>query len=215
MVFTIKRPASKRFFQLSFEGFRPQGRNKFEQFVNIWVEFFRSILEYMWDKIVDLLYMIGGLVYFLFQLPSFAKSFIVKKLIWSRGKLGRPLAFVTVVTASLGVFMIGEVLSSYDFIASPQVKADYIATSSDIIPKREMAVTTLPEERKRTEALVYKIEPGDTLYSIGEKFKISADALKYVNNLSDNSILKIGQDITVPPVAGLVHTVARGELLYP
>ncbi|HBT66376.1 TPA: hypothetical protein DEA81_01460, partial [candidate division WWE3 bacterium] len=123
MVFTIKRPASKRFFQLSFEGFRPQGRNKFEQFVNIWVEFFRSILEYMWDKIVDLLYMIGALVYFLFQLPSFAKSFIVKKLIWSRGKLGRPLAFVTVVTASLGVFMIGEVKSSYDFIASPQVKA--------------------------------------------------------------------------------------------
>jgi len=213
MVFTIKRPASKRFFQLSFEGFRPQGRNKFEQFVNIWAEFFRSILEYLWDKFVDLLFIIGTALFFLFQLPSVAKSFIVKKLIWSRGKLGRPLAFITVVTVSLGVFMIGEVLSSYDFIASPQVKADYLATSTDIIPKREMAVTTLPEERRRTEAFVYKIESGDTLYSVGEKFKISADALKYVNNLSDNSILKVGQEITVPPVAGLIHTVERGDTL--
>ena len=213
MVFTIKRPASKRFFQLSFEGFRPQGRNKFEQFVNIWAEFFRSLLEYLWDKIVDLLFLIGAAVYFLFQIPSTAKSFVVKKLIWSRGKLGRPLAFVTVVTASLIVFMIGEVLSSYDFIASPQVKADYIATSSDIIPKREMAVTTVPEERKRTESYVYKIESGDTLYSIGQKFKISVDAIKYVNSLSDNSILKVGQEITIPPVAGLIHTVERGDTL--
>jgi len=181
--------------------------------VNIWAEFFRSILEYLWDKIVDILFFIASVLYYIFQLPSVAKSFVVKKLIWSRGKLGRPLAFVTVVAASLIVFMIGEVLSSYDFIASPQVKADYISTSSDIIPKREMAVTTLPEERKRTESLTYKIESGDTLYSIGEKFKISADALKYVNNLSDNSILKVGQDITVPPVAGLIHTVERGDTL--
>ncbi len=213
MVFTIKRPASKRFFQLSFEGFRPRGRNKFEQFLNVWAEFFRSVLEYIWDKIIDLFFLVGSFIVFLLKLPLVAKSILVKRLIWSRGKLGRPLAFVTVVAVSLVVFTIGEVLSSYDFIASPQVRADYISTSSDISPKKEMAVTTLPEMRQRTEPFSYVIESGDTLYSIGNKFKISTDALKYVNNLSDNSVLKIGQEMTIPPVAGLIHTVERGDTL--
>ncbi len=213
MVFTIKRPASKRFFQLSFEGFRPQGKNKFEQFMNIWAEFFRSLLEYIWDKFIDLMYFLGTILVFVIRLPFVAKAFIVKKLIWSRGKLGRPLAFVTVVAVSLGVFTIGEVLSSYDFISSQQVKADYLATSSDIIPKKEMAVTTVPEERRHTEPFSYFVEAGDTLFSIGNKFKISTDAIKYVNNLSDSSILKIGQEIIIPPVAGLIHTVERGDTL--
>ncbi|GIW69790.1 MAG: hypothetical protein KatS3mg101_0537 [Patescibacteria group bacterium] len=213
MVFTIKRPASKRFFQLSFEGFRPRGRNKFEQLLNVWAEFIRSLLEYIWNKLTDLFFLAGSFVIFILKLPSSAKSFLVKKLIWSRGKIGRPLAFATVVGVSLVVFTIGEVLSSYDFIASPEVRADYIPTSSDIIPKKEMAVTTLPEMRQRTEPFIYRVESGDTLYSIGNKFKISTDAIKYVNKLSDNSILKIGQEITIPPVAGLIHTVERGDTL--
>lgn len=213
MVFTIKRPVSKRYFQLSFEGFRPRGRNKFEQFVNMWGEFILSLAEYIKDKITDLLFLIFGLIGVLLKLPSFIKAFIIKKLIWSRGKLGRPVAFVVVITASLIVFFVGEVLSSYKFIANAQVDSDYVSATVDIVPKKEIAVTTLPEMRKRTEPFLYKIEAGDTLYSIGNKFKISTDALKYVNNLSDYSILKVGQEITVPPVAGLIHTVERGDTL--
>ncbi len=213
MVLTIKRPTSKRFFQLSFEGFRPRGRNKFEQFINIWVEFFRSVAHYIWRKFLDLLLLIGRLLILLIRLPAELKAFVVKKLIWSRGKLGRPVAFVVVVFSSLGIFMLGEVFSSSEFVANPQVKADYLANTSDIIPKKETAVTTLPEARQRTEPLAYAVEGGDTLYSIGSKFKISVDALEYVNNLTDNSVLKPGQTLTIPPVSGLIHTVERGDTL--
>jgi len=51
------------------------------------------------------------------------------------------------------------------------------------------------------------------LYGIGEKFKISVDAIKYVNNLTDYSVLKPGQKITIPPVSGLIHKVQDGDTL--
>jgi murein DD-endopeptidase MepM/ murein hydrolase activator NlpD len=109
--------------------------------------------------------------------------------------------------------MFGEVFSSSRLVVNTPVNADYLATTSDIIPKKEIAVTTIPEARQRTEALDYAVQSGDTLYSIGTKFKVSSDALKYVNNLSDSSILSVGQKLTIPPVAGLIHTVVSGDSL--
>ena len=213
MAFTFKSPTSKRFFQLSFEGFRPKGRNKFEQFLNTWLEFFRSVFGYVILKIGDLLSLIGKGVILIVRLPNTIKVFLTKKLIWSRGRLGRPIATGIVMGAAFVVFMFGEVFVNSDFVVNPPVNQDYLATTSDIIPRKELAVTTLPEMRQRTEPLAYTVEVGDTLYSIGSKFKVSVDALKYVNNLTDYSILKVGQTISVPPVAGLIHKVASGDTL--
>ena len=42
----------------------------------------------------------------------------------------------------------------------------------------------------------YQVSPGDTLYSISRKFKLSIDELKNKNNLSDNTI-SIGQSLKV------------------
>ena len=65
------------------------------------------------------------------------------------------------------------------------------------------ATTTIPENRKRSVAFEYTVVEGDTLFSIGDRYKISTDALKYVNNLTDYSILKLGQKIVIPPVSVL------------
>ncbi|MFI0491252.1 glucosaminidase domain-containing protein [Flavobacterium sp.] len=42
----------------------------------------------------------------------------------------------------------------------------------------------------------YQVSPGDTLYSISRKFKLSIDELKNKNNMSDNTI-SIGQSLKV------------------
>jgi flagellum-specific peptidoglycan hydrolase FlgJ len=42
----------------------------------------------------------------------------------------------------------------------------------------------------------YRVSPGDTLYSISKKFKLSIDELKSKNNISDNAI-SIGQSLKV------------------
>lgn len=212
MAFTIKRPSSKRFFQLSFEGFRPSGRNKIEQFVSLWSDFFRSLTSYIFKKLWSLVILIIRLIAFLVTLPSEFKDFLTKKLIWSRGKLGRPIATWFVMTFSLLVFMFGEIFSSSPLVVNKPVSADYLKNTTDIIPKKEMAITTLPSER-RTKSIIYNIQPGDTLYTIGNQFKVSIDALMYINGLSDSSILKVGQEITIPPISGLIHKVESGDTL--
>ena len=141
------------------------------------------------------------------------KSYFVAKLIWSRGRLGRPMANFVVMFLALGIFFFGEILSGSKLVVSKEVDSDYLKTAVDIIPEKNTALITLPENRQRTEYLTYKVEPGDSLYSIGSKFKVSTDALKYVNNLYDGSILRTGQDITIPPISGLIHKVEAGDTL--
>lgn len=57
------------------------------------------------------------------------------------------------------------------------------------------------------------MKQGDTLASIGKKFDVSVDTIKWANNLKTDTIVE-GDTIKVPPVTGVVHKVAPGENVY-
>ena len=44
----------------------------------------------------------------------------------------------------------------------------------------------------------YKVEKGDTLYSISRKYQITVAELRAANNLSESDIIKIGQKLIIP-----------------
>lgn len=44
----------------------------------------------------------------------------------------------------------------------------------------------------------YKVEKGDTLYSISRKYGVSVSELRSFNNLSENEVIKIGQTLRIP-----------------
>ncbi len=210
---TSKRPKSQRFFQVRFEGFDPKGRNKVEQWFNIYIDFFNSTLKYLRLKIRNILRGTRRTGVLAVNSVPVTKAFVVRKMIWSRGRLGRPIVTSFVMVVAFMVFMIGEVFNSSKLVNSQEIDPDYLASVTDIIPQRTTAITTVPDSRKQSEPFAYVIEDGDTLSSIGNKFKISVDALKYVNNLSDYSVLNVGDQIVIPPVTGLIHTVAKGDTL--
>jgi murein DD-endopeptidase MepM/ murein hydrolase activator NlpD len=212
MLFTIKRPRSERFFQLSFNGFRPNGRNRIERLLYLWLKFIKAMNLYFVERSKTAIKIIGLVLIFIGKVAGEIKAVVVRKLIWSRGRLGRPIATAVVMSSAFIVFTLGEVFNSSKFVVSQEISPDYLSNVSDIIPQRNTAMTTVPEDR-RTEPFSYYVEEGDTLYAIGEKFKISSDAIKYVNSLTDSSILKPGQEIIIPPVAGLIHEVATGDSL--
>jgi len=58
---------------------------------------------------------------------------------------------------------------------------------------------------------VYYVEKGDTISSIAKKFNISADTLLGTNNLSQYSVLKPGQELTILPISGILYTVKKGD----
>jgi murein DD-endopeptidase MepM/ murein hydrolase activator NlpD len=77
----------------------------------------------------------------------------------------------------------------------------------------EYGVQTQVSEKPRDQVIEYTVSEGDTLASIGEKFNVSVDTIRWANNMT-NDKLAIHQKIRIPPVTGIVHKVKDGETVY-
>ncbi len=208
-----KNLPSRDYFQLKFDGFSVGGRTKIYQFLYSIKLFAKALSFYFVIKFNKL---VTGFINGAFLSWKFAhatKDLFIAKLIWSRGRLGRPVATFVVMTIAFLIFLFGEIFSNTKFVSSQEISPDYLATSTDIIPQKNIALTAIPEDRKRSESFIYVVQGGDTLSGIGEKFRISTDALKYINRLTDYSVLSVGQELTIPPVSGLIHEVESGDTL--
>lgn len=60
---------------------------------------------------------------------------------------------------------------------------------------------------------VHVVQQGDTVGAIAMKYGISVNTILWANGLTARSILKLGQELTVLPVSGVLHEVKRGETL--
>jgi len=207
----------KAISQLRLEGFSTKSqkflKTKVLAVLMPFVAFLQALFQYLLKKLTKLGKWILHLGVSTARLARDLKALVVKKLIWSRGRLGRPIANLVILSVALVVFTFGEILSGSRLVNSQEVNPDFLSNITDIIPNTNTTLTLVPEARKRNEEIIYTISGGDTLSSIGQQFKISTDALKYVNSLTDTSILTVGDTITIPPVSGLVHTVEDGDTL--
>ncbi len=88
-----------------------------------------------------------------------------------------------------------------------------IAPTAVISPKSLGSVISDNRPNRGTEIAKYIVKPGDTLSLIAKKFGLSLNTILWANNLNANSRLKVGQEITILPVDGLVHIVKKGETL--
>ncbi|OGC50715.1 hypothetical protein A2716_01610 [candidate division WWE3 bacterium RIFCSPHIGHO2_01_FULL_40_23] len=208
--FNFKRflPPSKpqeNAFQLKFSGLRVKDGG-----VENLKKFFIAVLRYVFGKVR----LLGAnfFIFLKFCLTSFqgVKNFIIRKLIWSRGRLGRPIANLAILFVAFILFLTGGVFSSTGFVTSATISPDYLVNVDDIIPETTVATTSLPEGR-RSEAIIHEVSGGENLSSIGALYKVSTDALEYVNNISDSDFLKVGQKLVIPPVQGVIYKVKSGD----
>jgi murein DD-endopeptidase MepM/ murein hydrolase activator NlpD len=59
----------------------------------------------------------------------------------------------------------------------------------------------------------YRVHSGDTLTGIASKFHVSMMTVWWANHLKSKNDLKVGQWLTIPPVNGVVVTVATSDTL--
>ena len=101
----------------------------------------------------------------------------------------------------------------YLLIANSSLKA--ITPPSSISPQVLGALigdVDVSEENEKT-ILEYSVEPGDSLWSIADKFKISIDTILWANDLGKNSVLKEGQRLVILPVSGVLYHVKSGDTI--
>ena len=65
---------------------------------------------------------------------------------------------------------------------------------------------------------VYKVQKGDSLWSIAKKFNVGVDELKKINRLNSN-LISVGQELVIPGVApsnqtNTTYIVQKGDTLY-
>lgn len=77
----------------------------------------------------------------------------------------------------------------------------------------ETALSTVISSKPRDKVENYTVKSGDTLASIGKKFGISVDTIKWANDLKSDTI-KPEQTLKIAPVTGVIHTVVSGETIY-
>ncbi len=65
----------------------------------------------------------------------------------------------------------------------------------------------------RKNVIDYTVLSGDTVESIAKNFNISLNTLLWANDISKNSNLKVGQNLTILPVSGIVHIVKNGDTI--
>jgi murein DD-endopeptidase MepM/ murein hydrolase activator NlpD len=77
---------------------------------------------------------------------------------------------------------------------------------------RAAAPITQLHERPLLAPTVYKVQPGDTLYAIADKFHISAETVMWANGMEQNpDLLRLDQELLILPVSGVLHVVVQGD----
>lgn len=69
------------------------------------------------------------------------------------------------------------------------------------------------EKPKNATISVYVVRPGDTLASIAKLHDVSANTIRWANDISAGGGVKVGQTLTILPVTGIRYTVKKGDTL--
>ena len=78
-------------------------------------------------------------------------------------------------------------------------------------------VLQIPSSNENTSTITYIVQPGDTLYSIARRYNTTVDAIRALNNLT-NDILSVGQVLQIPSsnenTSTITYIVQPGDTLY-
>lgn len=111
----------------------------------------------------------------------------------------------------------------HDVTVSEMVSANNI-TNPNLLSIGQ--VLTIPgdaagEPSPPAESTTYRVNAGDTLFSIANRHGVSVDQLMSVNNITDPRLLQIGQMLEIsssgtsdPPATSTTYTVKAGETMY-
>lgn len=169
----------------------------FHQFLSVWYRYFLRRLR-------------KGFFFF-----EKAKSALVGKLTFGRGKLARPFVHSGMTTlAVVGMALAPIIATSYPgFGEKPwQNTPPSSAVLAAAISSEDTA--TIISDKPRAEIVNYTVQPGDTVSSIAQKHGISTDTIRWANDLKTIASIKPGQVLKILPVTGIAHRVAKGDTIY-
>lgn len=143
------------------------------------------------------------------------KDILVSVLITKRGRYSSSFLNVSVVILGAAAIVGAPVIASNYPGVNANDLAQFTPPSALVssLNQAELGTATQISAKPRDQLVTYTVQPGDTLEKIANTFGVTVDTIKWASNLkSDN--LSVGQELKIPPVTGVVHTVRDGETVY-
>lgn len=142
------------------------------------------------------------------------KNTVVKSVLIKRGKRNRFFLHVS----AMAVLTTGVVISPFITESNPfSKKQNLLSYASDITQTQSLAPEDVFEtrfsEKPRSEIITYRVQKGDTVSGIANKFGVSSDTLRWGNNLRNDNIT-VGDELKILPVTGIAHKVSSGDTIY-
>lgn len=123
----------------------------------------------------------------------------------------------TFVNASMAFLFFGAIVFSGtvdDLINSSRNSSGGGSSYLILAQNDNTGVGTLISDLPKGEVTDYRVEDGDTVSSIAQKFGVSIDTIMWENNLKSVDAIKVKQILRILPVTGVRYKVARGETIY-
>jgi len=142
------------------------------------------------------------------------KNYLVTFLISRRGIYTRPFLHLSLaVLVAIGLISAPVIASTYPGV--PQETLSFTPPSAVLsaLTTATDQTSTLISEKPRDQVIIYRVQKGDTLGGIAQKFGVSLDTIKWANDLKSER-LSLDQELKIPPVTGIVHKVKPGDTIY-
>ena len=175
-----------------------------QKFISAFPEFLSFLSHYLKERLVS-----SSVIFETY------KNILVKLFMIKRGRYSRPfLHLATMGVLTVGVIVAPFLASTYPvFSQNSSVSAKINSPSNSSIAVGEDVFGTQVSQKPRDKAITYTVQKGDTVSTIAQKFGISADTIRWVNNLSDDDI-NVGDSLQILPVTGISYKVQSGDTVY-
>lgn len=111
---------------------------------------------------------------------------------------------------------------TYNANSPPQSTSEEKASAGSDAPKDTVTAVSpgdkdteeTENEYRKPQAVKHVIKPGDTLYAIARSYGVKVNTIAEANKLSLKSILRVGQELTIPSVDGILYKIKSGDTLW-
>lgn len=151
--------------------------------------------------------------YRLFSKFEKGKDALTLVLYRQRGRFSRPFVHISMGgLIATGVALAPVLANSFPGVAPDPWSGD--SPNSVMVQLSDSQTVTTSSDKVGDKVVDYTVKPGDTVSKIAERFGIDSDTIRWENNLTSINDIKPGQVLSILPVSGVAHKVARGETIY-
>ncbi len=144
---------------------------------------------------------------------------------WRRTAIGQAIGHVVVIGLGLIALwatpLVAEQLSDralieeHEYYSPPlSLRVGSAATLFPDVIERPLLLETKVVRRPRDDILAYEVRGNDTLVDIAVRNGISLDTLLWANDFAPDQLLYLGTRLRIPPIDGVIYTVAEDDALH-